>query len=195
MSCFPSKVMITRWRRPLVFLKAWWCNPVNIIASKRQHNKLGLSWILITQYTTHPSWDQVTWEIGGHSVPTLRMFTFFPDVWHLRLQATPSPPPVETSSYQVRPTSETEKRERPQGTREGAITAKRPLWQRSWTYAGMFLGLPEDLAEHVCGTGLPTPREKIRTHTKPLLQPGWADVQSHPGPPTWRTPGWEGSLQ
>ena len=35
--------------------------------------------------------------------------------------------------------------------------------------AGMLLGLPEDLAEHVCGTGLPTRREKIRTHTKPLL--------------------------
>lgn len=35
--------------------------------------------------------------------------------------------------------------------------------------AGMLLGLPEDLAEHVCGTGLPTRREKIRTHAKPLL--------------------------
>lgn len=63
------------------------------------------------------------------------MFTFFPDVCHFRLQATPSPSPVEAASNQVRPTSETEKKERPQGTpqgtREGATTAKRPLWQRS----------------------------------------------------------------
>ena len=44
--------------------------------------------------------------------------------------------------------------------------------------AGMLLGLPDDLAEHVCGTGLPTQREKIRRHTKPLQQPSWLSTSS-----------------
>ena len=40
--------------------------------------------------------------------------------------------------------------------------------------AGMLLGLPDDLTEHVCGRGLPPRRQENErgTHTKRLLQPG-----------------------